>query len=226
MTERKKFKKYANKTANLDTKCVNKINDNLVAVELLKENVVLNKPLYVGMAILDLSKLRMAEFHYDVMMKVFGPERAKMLFTDTDSFAYHIQSDDYISELTPYKKEFDSKGLNPDHPLFLKENIQVPGLMKDEFPDWSLSEFVGCRAKMYSIKKYLLGKNEPDYKKIAKGVVKSTIKKHLLHDHYKNVVDEYGMMYNKMNTIRSKDHNLYTIKTNKITSLIRNHTYL
>lgn len=68
--------------------------DYFVGVEKKKSRVVLDKPIYTGFTVLELSKLHMYNFHYGVMMLKYGPEKAKLLFTDTDSLTYQIQTDD------------------------------------------------------------------------------------------------------------------------------------
>ena len=74
------------------------INDNLIGIEKIKSVVKLNKPIYVGMAILDLSKLHMYKFYYDVLKPIYG-ERIKLAYTDTDSFVIHIETEDLYKDL-------------------------------------------------------------------------------------------------------------------------------
>ena len=87
-------------------KLVNKFNfltfdilgKNLSIITMRKPNVLLNKPIYVGFSVLDLSKLSMAKFHYEKVRKWYG-EKAKLLFTDTDSFCYQIFTHDLYKPL-------------------------------------------------------------------------------------------------------------------------------
>ena len=71
--------------------------NNMGAIELFKTRTCLDKPIYVGQTILDLSKLYMYTFHYDKMLVKYP--RTKLLFTDTDSFCYEIFTDDFYKDL-------------------------------------------------------------------------------------------------------------------------------
>ena len=84
-------------------------NENLFAINRIKEELVLNRPIYVGMAILDLSKLLMYDFHYNYMLKEYN---IKLMFTDTDSLCYEIKTDDVYIDLFQDKELFD----NSDYP--------------------------------------------------------------------------------------------------------------
>ena len=64
-------------------------NENLFAINRIKEELVLNKPIYVGMAILDLSKLLMYDFHYRYMLKKYN---IKLIFTDTDRPTFFLMN--------------------------------------------------------------------------------------------------------------------------------------
>lgn len=73
-------------------------NEDLVAVNLRKSNIVLNEPIYAGFCILDLAKLLMFQFHYDFVKSTYG-DKASLLFTDTDSLCYEIQIDDIYQDI-------------------------------------------------------------------------------------------------------------------------------
>ena len=75
------------------------VNKDAVLVERLKPDVVLDKPIYAGFCILELSKLFMVDFHYNIMLKRYGVDKARLLFTDTDSLAYHIFTDDLYRDM-------------------------------------------------------------------------------------------------------------------------------
>ena len=118
-----------------------------------KEEVVLDKPIFMGAAILDFSKELMFKFHYDVIKTKYG-DKAKLLFTDTDSLCYHIETEDvYIDLEGELGTHFDSSAYPRDHPLYSTANKKVPGFFKDEAVGGkfqTISEFCGLRAKMYS----------------------------------------------------------------------------
>ena len=83
-------------------------NENLFAINRIKEELVLNRPIYVGMAILDLSKLFMYDFHYNYMLKKYDRKNIKLMFTDTDNLFYEIKTDDVYEDLLKDKELFDN----------------------------------------------------------------------------------------------------------------------
>ena len=92
-------------------------NKNLFAINRIKEKLVLNRPIYVGMAILDLSKLLMYDFHYNYMLKKYN---IKLMFIDTDSLCYEIKTDDVYKDLFQDKELFDNSDY-PKHSVFFFE---------------------------------------------------------------------------------------------------------
>ena len=99
------------------------INKNLVGVEMKNSLVKMNKPFYVGNAVLELSKFCMYNFHYNVMKPVFN-DRIQLLYTDTDSLMYEIESEDPYAELEVVGKKgwLDFSNFPPDHPLYDNSN--------------------------------------------------------------------------------------------------------
>ena len=125
-------------------------NSELVSVSMGESKVTLNKPIYLGQAILDLSKILMYNFHYGYVKPKYG-DRARLLFTDTDSLCYRIQTEDFyedISENVP--KWFDSSNYPKGHPIG-GANKKVLGMRKDEAGGRQITEFVGLRFKLYAI---------------------------------------------------------------------------
>lgn len=101
-------------------------NKNLVAVHKKKERLVLNRPAYVGIRILDLSKHLMYDFHYGYTRKRYG-ERAKLLFTDTDSLMCEIETEDIYEDLWK-DKEFDNSDYHDKKSKYYsEENKKVIG---------------------------------------------------------------------------------------------------
>ena len=88
---------------------------NLIAIHMKKTEVYFNKPVYVGQAILDLSKTLMFNFHYNYVQKKYSHNRAKLLFTDTDSLMYEIETDDFYKDISDVKTKFDTSDYPPDH---------------------------------------------------------------------------------------------------------------
>ena len=132
-----------------------------------------NKPIYVGQAILDLSKTLMFDFYYNYIRKKFG-DRAELLFTDTDSLMYLIKTDDFYQDINKdIKRKFDTSDYPEKHPSGIKTgtNKKVIGKFKDEVGGKQITHFVGLRPKLYSFK----FEDNSETRK-AKGVKKNVIK--------------------------------------------------
>ena len=105
--------------------------ENLMGCEMGKVKVVMNKPVYLGQAILDLSKIITYEFHYNYMVPKYG-DRLKLCYMDTDSLVYHIKTEDFYADIADdVQTKFDTSGYIPDRPLPIGLNKKVIGLMKD-----------------------------------------------------------------------------------------------
>ena len=182
--------------------------ENLVAVWLTRPSQQLNKPIYVGFTVLELSKLYMYKFHYDEMRSRYG-DRARLLFTDTDSLAYEIRTKDWYQDMANMLPLMDTSNYPQDNQLYSDANKKVIGKMKDETAGQPIEELVGLRSKMYSIK---VGNVE---KKTAKGVTKDVVKHHLTHSDYLTVLNKAGVRRDQMRMIRNEEHNMYSIVVNK-----------
>ncbi len=124
-------------------KSVNIFHENFIAVHMEKMTVKFNKPIQIGMSILDLSKTLMYRFHYDYVKPKWGTNAA-LLFTDTDSLCYEIQTNDIFEDIKDdVPKWFDTSNYEEDHSLFSKRNKRQVGFMKDE---WRKSNFKICWA--------------------------------------------------------------------------------
>ena len=178
-----------------------------------KTSLTMNKPVYVGMCILDLSKTIMYEFHYNYIKPKYG-DKAILLFTDTDSLMYEIQTEDFYKDISgDVKDRFDTSDYPPNHPSGIPSgcNKKVLGMFKDEVGGKIIDEFVGLRSKLYSFK--MLEGNEA---KKCKGVTKSVVKKSIAHEDYKTCLFNGEKQIRKMNVIRSYNHEVYTEEVNKI----------
>ena len=207
VTDEKKLLKITSKPTYVSSKIFNK---NLVAVHKMKETLTLNRPAYVGMCILDLSKTLMYDFHYNYMKKNYE-NKAKLLFTDTDSLTYEIEAEDVYQDFWNNKEMFDNSDYNENSLFFDKTNKKVIGKFKDEAAGIPITEFVGLRSKMYS---YM--KENQKGGKTAKGIKKSVIKNEITHDNYKNILLSREQMYHKMKTITSEKHQLGSYEINKV----------
>jgi hypothetical protein len=184
--------------------------ENLVAVGMGKTNLMHDKPRQIGMSILDLSKNLMYDFHYNYMMKKYG-KKAKLLFTDTDSLMYEIETEDFYEDIkNDVPTMFDTSNYSDKHPLYSIKNKKAPGIMKDEVGGRIITEFVGLRAKLYAYK------CEGEEKKRCKGIKKSVVKNDIKFEDY-NECRLSGEKYRrKMNVIRSHGHNVYSEEVYKI----------
>ena len=150
--------------------------DNLSAIHMGKTKVVLNNPIYVGMAVLDLSKTLMYKFHYEYIKAIYG-DRAKLLFTETDSLMYEIKTDDFYKDISPdVHDKFDTSTFSPDRPSGIPTGInnKIIGMFKDEAAGQQIIRFVGLRAKLYAFKTDQ-GFEVKKCKGIKKGVIKNDI---------------------------------------------------
>ena len=137
-------------------KCIGKPNfvsqkvfsKNFVAIHQIKPVLMLNKPIYVGFSILDLSKLLMYKFHYEYIKNKFD---AKLLFTDTGSLVYEIKTEDVYEDFYQDKDLFDFSEYSSNSKFFNPVNKKVIDKMKEEFRRKIISEFVGLKSKMYSL---------------------------------------------------------------------------
>ena len=207
VTDEKKLLKLTSKPTYVSSKI---FNENLVAVHKIKETLTLNRPAYVGMCILDLSKTLMYDFHYKYIKEKYG-QKAKLLFTDTDSLTYEIEAKDVYKDFFKDKDKFDNSDYPEYSPFFYKENKKVIGKFKDEAAGIPIIEFVGLRSKMYS---YI--KDNQKGGKTAKGIKKNVIKNNIIHDDYKETLFNNKQMYHKMKTIRSENHQLGSYELNKV----------
>ena len=207
VTDEKKLLKLTSKPTYVSSKI---FNDNLVAVHKIKETLTLNRPAYVGMCILDLSKTLMYDFHYNYIKNKYE-DKAKLLFTDTDSLTYEIEAEDVYKDFWKDKDMFDNSGYSEESKFFDKTNKKVIGKMKDEAGGIPITEFVGLRSKMYS---YM--KDNQQGGKTAKGIKKNIIKKNIIHDDYKDTLFNSKQMMHKMKTIRSENHQLGSYEINKV----------
>ena len=179
-----------------------------------KIKVVMNKPVYLGQAILDLSKIVMYEFHYDYMVPKYSLEKLKLCYMDTDSLVYDIKTEDFYEDIAnDVEARFDTSGYSKTDfrllPIGL--NKKVIGLMKDELGGKIMTEFVGLRPKLYSYKKL----DDSEDKK-CKGIKKCFVKKTLTFEDYKTCLFSDSTEYRSQIMFRSSRHEVHTIEVNKV----------
>ncbi|XP_051168414.1 uncharacterized protein LOC127286143 [Leptopilina boulardi] len=187
-------------------------NENLVAVELRKMEVLMNKPLYIGLSMLDVSKTLIYDFHYDYMLKKYDVKNLKLLYTDTDSLIYEIKCPDIYADMNVDIHKFDTSDYPANNIYGIPQaNKKVLGLMKDECCGKIVTEFVGLRSKMYSVRV-----EDQDFIKKAKGVKSAVVKKTITFDDYTYCLRNIKMQSRIQYCIRSKLHNVQTLKQTKI----------
>ena len=185
--------------------------ENLMGCEMGKIKVVMNKLVYLGQAIIDVSKIVMYEFHYDYMIPKCS-DRLKLCYMDTDSLVYEIKTEDFYADIADdVQTRFDTSGYIPDRPLPVGLNRKVIELVKDELGGAIMTEFVALRPKLYSYKK-LDGSED----KKRKGIKKCVVKKILTFEDYKTCLFSDSTEYRSQLMFRSAKHEVYTIEVNKV----------
>ena len=195
-----KSQKIINKPNFISQKIIDK---NLVAVHCGKKILSLNKPVYVGFCILELSKFLMYQFHHVYVLETFN--NVKLFFTDTDSLVYEIKDENVYEQSFKDKELFDFSGYSKDSIYFDDCNKKKLGKMKDELNGNKIDEFVGLKSKMYS----LISNNWEVNK--AKGV---NLK--LKHKEYVDVLLNKNVVRYKMKRILREKHNIGSYLLNKI----------
>ena len=179
VTNEKKLDKLTSKPTFVSSKI---FNENLTAVHKVKETLTLNRPAYVGMCILDLSKMLMYDFHYNYIKKKHS-NRARLLFTDTDSLTYEIEAEDVYKDFWNDKDMFDNSDYPESSPYYCNANKKIIVKFKDEACGIPITEFIGLKSKMYS---YV--KDNEKGGRTAKGIKKNVIKNNINHEDCKKTL--------------------------------------
>jgi hypothetical protein len=180
----------------------------------LKREVKLNKPIFIGQAVLDQSKHLMYDFHYNFMLKKIERENIDLLFTDTDSLCYSIRNQNPYEIIKQNKNVFDLSAYPKDHELYDATNKKVIGKFKDEAIDGEMryiTEFIGLKSKCYD---YTTDDGQ-DHKR-CKGIKRYVIKQNLNFETYKDVLLNKTDFIIKQNLFRTRLHQIYTETVNKI----------
>ena len=186
------------------------IDNNLAIIEMRKVKVKMNKPIYLGLSILDISKITMYEFWYDYV-KIKYQDKARLCYMDTDSFVVNIKTKDFYKDINQdVNKRFDTSNYTFDRPLTTGINKKV-GLMKDELGGDIITEFVALRPKAY----LYVTNNFIEMKK-AKGTKKCVVNKMLRFNDYKKCLFDNGKVLKSQQRFKSENHELYTENINKI----------
>ena len=211
VTSNKKYLKYVMEPNFKDGHPFSK---HLFAVEMGKNEIKMNKQVYLGQAILHLSKTLMYEFHYDYMRPKYG-SKVNLCYMNTDSFVYEIETEDFYRGITKdVKKRFDTNGYLKDdnRPLTIGENKKVIGLMKNELGGKIMTEFVALRAKMYVYRKI----DKEVEEKRCKGTKKCVVCEGLTFDDYKTCLFDGETIYREQMLFENKKHEVYTVNKHQI----------
>lgn len=187
------------------------LDDNLVYFVLEKTLAKLNKPIYTGFAVLELSKLFMNRFHYEKILEWYDYKKVDLIFTDTDSLCYLIQTNDAYADMEKHLTDFDTSNYPSHHRLFSLGNRKIPGKMKDEFGGVPAYEAVALSSKMYSI----ISEQAAIRKKACKGTKTNVIDKVLHHDVFLEYLHKQEMKYTTMHLIRCRGHKVFTTAVEK-----------
>ena len=170
-----------------------------------KTKVKMNKPIYLGLSILEIIKILMYEFWYDYM-------KPKLYYMDTDSFITTIKMNYFHKDIAnDVENRFDTSNYELNRPLPMGKNKKVVGLMKDELGGKIITKFVTLRPKTYL---YLTDDGKKDKK--AKGAKKCVIKKMIKFNDYKKCLLNDEVILKSQQRFISKKYDVYTENINKI----------
>ena len=196
----KDFLKYTSRPTYITHKVFDK---SYAAIHEIKPVLTLNKPIYVGFTVLELSKWLMYEFHYNFIRKHFD---AELLFTDTNSLTYEIKSDDVYEEFFERKHLLDFTNFSKDSKFYDSQNEMVVGKTKDEDKGILINKFVGLKSKMHSMLS-----DDGKESNTAKGVNIAT-----RFNEFKDTLFNKKVIRRKMKRIQIQKHKLGTYEINKI----------
>ena len=184
---------------------------NLMGCEMGKIKVVMNKPVYLWQAVLDLTKIVMYEFHYNYTKRKYTDDKLTLCYMDTDSFIYDIQTDDFYKDIAnDVESRFGTSDYVPNRPLPIGKNKKVISQMKDELGGGIMSEFVTLRPKMYAYKV------ESSESKKCKGIKKCVVKKTISFEDCKACLFSGEASYRSQLMFRSSKHEVKTLEVNKL----------
>ena len=189
------------------------VSDDLLIMEMKKREVYMNKPIYLGQAILDLSKMLMYEFWYDYLKPKYA-KNIKLCYTNTDSFIFLVKTNDFYKDISDdIEKWFDTSAYSKDidRPLLKGINKKVIGKFKDELAGQIISELCILRAECSSFK---LDNDNEEIK--AKGIKECVIKHQLTFDNYVDALFNDNKINRSQYVFRSYCHQVYTEKVTKI----------
>jgi len=174
-----------------------------------KTQVFFNQQIYIGVAIMDISKTLMYDFYYNELKERYGDE-IKLLYTDTNSLITSIKTKDFYEDMKDMIDKFDTSDYKKDNIYGIPQvNKKVLGKFKDEVNGKIIDEFIGLASKLYTYKMF-----ECICFKKAKGIKKNIVE-NINFDDYKTCLElEKDKLINQR-MIKSKKHDLSTIEQTK-----------
>ena len=209
VTTNKQRNKYASEPNYHTTK---RISENLLIMEMKKTEVKMNKPVYLGQEILNISKTLMYQFWYDYIKLKYGG-KARLCYMDTDSFIIYIETEDFYEDIAgDVEKWFDTSNYdkNDERRLPIEINGKILDKFKDEPGGKIMAKNAALRAKVYA---YL--KEDGGVHKRAKGTKKCAIKREIMFENYRESLFEGKIISISQQRFRSDHHNVYTKEVNK-----------
>ena len=192
------------------SKCISK---DLMIIEMRKVEVKMNKPIYPGQALLDISKTLMYEYWYDYIKPKYG-DKTRLCYMDTESFVMHIKTEDFHKDIAgDVERWFDTSNYDKKdkRPLPIGKNKKVIGMFKDKLGGKIMTEFCALRAKAYA---YQLD-DDTEMKK-AKGPKKCIVKRELTFKNYVDSLFNNDVIVKSQQRFKSDYHRVYTEEVNKI----------
>ena len=183
--------------------------NNLAAICKTKTTLMFNKPVYVGMCTLELSKVPCMNTIV-VLSKAHMATNLRLLVTDTYSLMYEIKTENVYGDFNNNKEMLDFSNYSAMSKYEDDSNALVVGKMNDKMSGISIEEFVGLNPKMYSI----LVSNFTEFTK-ARGVNKNVVIK-ISHNEFKDALLNKNCLTNSMNKIQSQNHRIGAYKINTI----------
>ena len=183
--------------------------NNFFSILMTKPTIILDKPIYVGLAVLDYSKLLMYKFYYDKINKIWPNNQ--ILYYDTDSYILKLETEDVYKDIKDnLMDDMDNSDYPKDHELYSKVNEKVIGKFKDELKSDVMTEVACLKAKAYAYK--TLTKENKKLKGVTR-VARNTLK----FEEYKRVLEEYKKpVFKTMYTLNSEEHKMYLNQINKV----------
>ena len=200
------------------------ITDCLTVIQCKVQTLTLNLPIYVGLTVLELSKLHMYSFHYEHMKAKYPhADQLKLLFTDTDSLAYAVQTNNIYGDMaSDAAAKYDFSEYPLDYPLYDSSNRKALGYFKDELNSVPMEEFLGLRPKCYAflctgkVDRNIVQHSRPVEKKTAKGVKRKVKDENLHFNHYLDALQNFQSFVCKQNLITSTSHTVRSVHQRKI----------